>query len=376
VIRVRARWRWLVVVGGVAVLCCLPVLASALPVSVPRLTPFGLRERILGSAPLAYAGYAESDATFGLPSLEGLQNLTDLLDGVTRMRVWQAAPDRWRVDVLSDVAERDQYQLGGTGYLWDSGTQLLTRVNGQPAVRLPQPDDLVPPALAIRLLNEAGPRAKLSLLPPQRVAGRGAAGLRIVPASPASTIGQVDIWADPATGLPLRVEILSRSSRVPALETQFLQVSPWRPDPGVLTPRRGPGTGYSVTTASNLTSVLHNLDPEVLPGSLAGLPRRPSPQQYGEVGVYGGGLATFVVLTFRGGTGLTLLNDARSAGGAWLTDPNGVGVLASAPLVNLILMHPFRSRDTFLLAGLVGKDTLERAAAALAAKPDQDNLGL
>ena len=96
---------------------------------------------------------------------------------------------------------------------------------------------VVPPALAIRLLNEAGPRAKRSLLPPQRVAGYSAAGLRIVPASPASTIGQADIWADPASGLPLRVEILSRSSPVPALETQFLQVSPWRPDLGVLTPQ-------------------------------------------------------------------------------------------------------------------------------------------
>jgi hypothetical protein len=85
--------------------------------------PAQLRGRILGSAGQAYAGYAESDATFGLPSLQGLQSLAALLDGVTRMRVWQAAPDRWRVDVMSDIAESDQYQMGSVGYLWDSGSE-------------------------------------------------------------------------------------------------------------------------------------------------------------------------------------------------------------------------------------------------------------
>ena len=89
------------------------------------------------------------------------------------------------------------------------------------------------------------------------------------------------------------------------------------------------------------------------------------------MGVYGGGLATFAVLTFSGGTGQTLLNDALSAGGAPLSGSDGSGVLASAPLVNLVLMHPFGSPDTFLLAGLVSRDLLERAAAALAARPDQ-----
>jgi hypothetical protein len=87
------------------------VIASALPVSVPALTASQLRGRILASARESYAGYAESNATFGLPPLAGLTGLTSLLDGVTKMRVWQATPTRWRVDVLSDAGERDTYQL-------------------------------------------------------------------------------------------------------------------------------------------------------------------------------------------------------------------------------------------------------------------------
>ena len=102
----------LVVLAGVAALCCLPVLASALPASVPELTPRQLENSILGSQRMSFSGYAESDATFGLPPLPAFASVTPLLDGVTRMRVWQASPDRWRVDTLSDTGENDTYQDG------------------------------------------------------------------------------------------------------------------------------------------------------------------------------------------------------------------------------------------------------------------------
>ena len=107
-------------------------------------------------------------------------------------------------------------------------------------MRLPRAADLVPPTLAARVLAEAGPQARFSLLAPVRVAGQSAAGLRVTPADPASTVGQVDIWAAPASGLPLMVEIFGRGSGRPALESQFFQVSPWRPDPRVLTPSGAP----------------------------------------------------------------------------------------------------------------------------------------
>jgi len=175
-------------VAGAAVLCCLPVLASALPVSVPRLTARQLESRIIGSQRLAFAGYAESDATFGLPPLPAFSSVTPLLDGVTRMRVWQAAPDRWRVDTLSDTGENDTYQVGGSTFVWDSGEQLLTGIYGPQTVRLPRAADLVPAALAVRIINEAGPDATVSLLPPQRLAGQSAAGVE-----PAVEVRQRDL---------------------------------------------------------------------------------------------------------------------------------------------------------------------------------------
>ena len=356
--------------AGVAALCCLPVLASALPASVPALTPRQLENKILASQRLSFSGYAESDATFGLPPLPAFASVTPLLDGITRMRVWQASPDRWRVDTLSDTGENDTYLDNGTTYVWDSGEQLLTGIFGPEVIRLPRAADLMPAALAVRIINEAGPDAKLSLLPPQRVAGQSAAGLAVRPASPQSTIAQADIWASPATGLPLLVQVFGRGAAHPALESQFLQAGPWTPVDSVLTPQQGPGTGFTATTPANFAGVLKNLDNEVLPAALGGLARAPSPVT--QIGVYGTGLTAFAVLTFRHGTGGQLLTDALDAGAAPLSFTDGTGAIASAPLVNLALVHPYRSPDTFLLVGFVSRTTLEQAAAVLAAKPDQD----
>jgi hypothetical protein len=363
-------WRWVAVVAGVAVICCLPALASALPAGVPNLTPRQLESRILGSQSLSFSGYAESDATFGLPPLPAFSSVTPLLDGVTRMRVWQAGPDRWRVDTLSDAGENDTYQIGDDTFVWDSGEQLLTGIYGRETIRLPRAADLVPSALAVRLISEAGPGAKLSSLPPQRVAGQSAAGLAIRPASPESTIGQADTWASPGTGLPLRVEVFARGSAQPALETSFLEAGPWTPGGGVLSPVLGPGTGFTTTTPNDFAGVLKDLDDEVLPAALGGFGRERSP--IAQVGLYGGGLTSFAVLTFRHGTGEQLLRDALDAGAAPLSYADGTGAVASAPLINLALVHPYASPDTFLLVGLVSRTTLERAAGVLAAKPDQD----
>ena len=358
--------RWSVVAAGLAALCLLPVLASALPVRVPSLTARQLRGRILASAGESYAGYAESNATFGLPPLPGLTDVTSLLDGVTKMLVWTASPDEWRVDVLSDAGEHDTYQLGSRSYIWDSGEELLTEVLGQSPLRLPRAADLVPAPLAVRLLDEAGRGAAFSVIAPMRVAGQSAAGLRVTPADPASTIGHIDIWASPVSGLPLMVKVFAHGSASPALVSQFFQVSPWRPAAAVLTPVRGPGTGFTTTSASQLAGVLKNLGPVLLPTELAGRAREASIPPFYSIGVYGGGLATFVVLAVRR-SGLDLVANALSAGGIRLSVPDGSGALIQAPLLNAVILAPSRFFLSYLIVGTVSASLLEQAAASLVA---------
>jgi hypothetical protein len=350
----------------VAVLCALPLLASALPVDVPRLTAAQLRARILGSATMSYSGYAESNATFGLPPVAGLTGVTSLLDGVTKMRVWQAGPQWWRVDVLADAGERDTYQLGATGYIWNSGAQLLTQVlparPGTTTLRLPRAADLVPTSLAQLVLARVGTSAaRFSTLPPLRVAGQSAVGLGVTPTDPASTIGAVDIWAEPSTGLPLMVEVYGRGARTPALQSQFFQVGAWKPAGTVLTPPpRVPGSGFTTASPSNLNGALTNLSFELLPNSLAGRKRVSS--QVTNVGLYGSGLTLFTVLAVRGGN---FARDAQSDGGTPYTFPHGTGYLLSASLANAVIAQPNGSDDTFLIAGTVSSKVLLQAAVTL-----------
>ena len=171
--RVRGARRWAVVAVGLALLCGLPVIASALPVSVPALTASQLRGRILASADESYAGYAESNATFGLPPLER----PDRRDLTARRRdedaglAGGAEPVAGRRAVRRGRA-RHLPARGCRSYIWDSGDELLTEVRGRQPFRLPRPADLVPPALALRLLSEAGRQATFSVIAPRRVAGR------------------------------------------------------------------------------------------------------------------------------------------------------------------------------------------------------------
>jgi hypothetical protein len=358
-------WRWLVLVISVAVLCSLPVLASALPVSVPRLTAEQLRARILASQSIAFSGYAESNATFGLPPLGAFSSVASLLDGTTKMQVWQAAPTRWRVDTLSDASERDMYQLGtATAYTWDSDQQLLTEITGHQSIRLPVAADLVPSTLAIRILDEAGSHPALSILPPRRVAGQAAAGLRITPTDRASTVGEVDIWANPDTGMPLLIELFARGTSKPALQSQFFQVTPWHPDASLLTPRHTQSTEFTVTTANDFKSVLSNLLGRPLPATLDGRARTSTPVP--GTAVYGSGLAPFAVLAIRGAH--NLIDDAISAGATPFTTQFATGASASAPLVNIVVVSETGSPSVFLLAGLVSRTVLMRAALQLVAE--------
>jgi len=91
----------------------------------------------------------------------------------------------------------------------------------------------------------------------------------------------------------------------------------------------------------------------------------PSPPGFGTVSVYGGGLATFVVLGVR--TSQDLIGDALSAGGTALSVPGARAVLAGAQLVNAVLLQPDGFALTFLIVGTVSPAVLEQAAATLAA---------
>jgi hypothetical protein len=97
--------------------------------------------------------------------------------------------------------------------------------------------DLSPAELGRRLLAK-GTGETIAGIDAHRVAGRVAAGIRITPRAGStdaarSTISSVSMWADPATGVVLEVQI-DTGQKAPAFEAAFLDVDFTHPDADVM----------------------------------------------------------------------------------------------------------------------------------------------
>lgn len=361
----RSLRRWAIVAAGTALLCALPALVAAWPVPASAVTAAQLRARIISSADVSYQGYAESNVDLNLPNLPNLSGVIALLDGSTDQYVWYRSPQQWRADVVTTAGEDDTYQTSAGTYQWDYSGNVLTQVVGSQPVRLPRAADLLPPSLGVRLLRLAGRADRFTRLPSQRVAGVDAAGLRIVPTEAGTTITAVDIWADPATGLPVQVELFAVGSHAPVLTTRFLDVSLTRPPLTVLTPHPGPGVDKSVASLPDATGILNGYGPE-LPAELGRIRAAASPPGLPDVAVYGAGFARFAVVPLPVHAGTAVI-DAASSVGASIPMRGGTAVLVRTPLLTVVLARlPYG--PVYLLTGAVTSAVLERACANLLAE--------
>ncbi len=363
----QARRRWVSVAAGTALLCGLPALVGAWPVPVAAVSVAQLRARILSSAGVPYQGYVESTVDLGLPSLPDVGDVTSLLDGTTDQYAWYLSAADWRADVLTTAGETDTYQSAAYGtYEWNYGSNLLTQIVGSEPVRLPRAADLLPPALAQRLLSYAGTATRVSPLPAERVGGVDAAGLRLTPAESTSTISAVDVWAVPRTGLAVKVEIFGRDSTTPVLVSQFLAVSLTRPSAAILTPELGGGVNFATSTLPEVTRILHGYGPE-LPSSLGDVARVVGVPGLPDLAAYGSGLARFAVIPLPPSTGQSLIQAATTAG-VTVQLGSGTGVIIQTPLVTVLLSQQ-PTGPIYLLVGTVTATELERAAQWLPEYP-------
>lgn len=378
----QTRKRWSLVGAGLLVLGSLPALIGAWPVAAPDLDPGVLRDRILASSEVAYAGYAESDGSLGLPDLPAIDNVGALLGGLTRMRAWESAAGS-RVDVLTPTGERGLYEgparrprpVGpagsGTARLtaWDFEENVTTTLVGEPGLRLPRAADLIPPRLARRLLG--GPRGseRLEALPDRRVAGVAAVGLRLVPTDLETTVGHVDVWADPRTGLPVEVRITGRDGGAPGLRSRFLDLEqgPAAVPAAVLDPPYPVG-GDRADAVVAAVGRLDEFAPAVLPERLAGRASSQDVEDGTALRTYGQGFATFGAIALPAGLGFRVYDTARTAGGLAVELPGGAGVLLRTPLLNL-LVATSDSGPGYVLSGPVGPDLLSQAARELLRTP-------
>ncbi|SDH36008.1 hypothetical protein [Pseudonocardia oroxyli] len=353
----RVTRRWVLVGAGTAVL--LGAAAVTLPATASA-DPEDLRTRILAGLP-PHVGYAESTGRLGLPEIAALEQVTALFTSVTRLRTRYAGPEAWRVDELTPAGERDTYRLGGREYVWDFGANQLTVVSGETPVRLPRAADLVPSELARRLtsLTRADP---VSALPARRVAGFDAAGLRITPADPDTTVGRIDVWCDPASALPLRVEVAARGADQALLFTEFREVSLSTPE--ITVPTAPPGAGEVTAEAADLAGALRQLDAAPPPPRLAGRDLVPLAGGLPGVGVYGAGVSGFVLVPASRGIADRVIDGAPAAGGTVVDVPVGRAAILTTPLLSVAARGGIR-RGGVLVAGTVAPAVLDQALREL-----------
>jgi outer membrane lipoprotein-sorting protein len=351
--------RWLVVLLAAATLVGTPLLVRSRTPAPSDLAAVDLAQRVLASRQVAWAGTVHSSGTLQVPDNDSFANLAQLLGEDNDLRVWWRSPEDWRVDRLRGTGETDLFRQGGSTIRWvfESSTATVSPVSD---VRLPDASDLLPPTLG-RSLVQGARDSELSRLPVRRVAGVEAPGLRLVPEGSATTVERVDLWVDPASGLPLQVELTGRGGLRPLVRTTLLDLDRRTPDPGT-TIFDPPATAtLTYEDAVDVAAAAEGSATVDLPAELAGLGTR-SGRDPGAVGVYGRGPTSVLVVPLRGQVAYPLRERLR-AGGAEDTD---VGTLATLGPVGLLVTAD-EGRGTFLLAGTVTGKTLQRAAAELGA---------
>lgn len=366
-VRGTAARRWaLVVLVGVLLVVTPAVVASFSPASASA-DPNDLRARIAASADRPWTGYAEARAGLSLPKIAQLADVTTLLSGTTRMRGWYAAPNSSRTDVISAVGERDRYVTPQGQAVWDYGAELLTLVARDPVIRLPRPDDLLPPVLARRLLSGTAPTDRATALPARRVAGLDAAGVRVDVADPGTTVAALEIWADPATGLPVAVDVVPRGASAPVLSTAFAELAQGPPDPAALEPRQGVGAGLTRSPTSDLFGVLGRGPGDTLPATLAGRNRTPPQRGFRNLGGYGTTLSQVIAVPLPPDLAASLLQGITRAGAGRTLTVDGQGIALETPLLALAVVRTQDASRAWAVAGLITPDVVDRAAADLVA---------
>ena len=356
-------WRWAAVAAGVAVLVSLPLAVGALPASRTEVSATDLLGKVQASGAVGHSGYAESVGGLILPLTTDFTALTSLFGDRTRIRSFWRDEQDWRIDALQTTGEASTYRDGDADWTWDF-EQDSGSVAAEPVLRLPRVADVEPAALARRLLSEARP-ADVSRIPSRRVAGRDAAGLRLRPSDPGTTIDRVDVWADEATGLALRVEVFGKGTARPVLETAFLDFSTAVPPPSTTLFDPADPTRIRGGTNTDLAARINQFAPVTPPATLAGLPGRAGLTGLGSIGSYGSGLTLLVAVPLPGRISGSLADQLIDTPGATGT-PYGT-LLTVGPLS--LLLTDGAGRRSWLLTGTVTADTLLQAAKQLAADP-------
>jgi hypothetical protein len=355
-------WRWLVVASGALALAVTPALVAAVPTSTNHLTAAALLQQVKSSSGHAYSGYAESTGGLGLPVTRQFSSVADLFGGTTQMRVWWRSTRDWRLDTITLAGETDLHTSRLGSWTWDYESNAASYLPPvvDPEVRLPIAADLVPANLGRRLLSRATDN-EVTRLATRRIAGHSVPGIELRPTDRTSTIDRVDVWAEPNTGLALRVDVFGKGDLNSTLSTSFLDFSLITPKPAETAFLLPTGASIRTDTRPDFAAAIDRLGRGIPPPTLAGMPRTPL-EQGGSVGVYGRGVATFAAVPLPERTLSSLRTQLLATPGVVIAED---GTSVNVGPVTLFLSQRGTDGISWLLTGTVTLDALRAAAREL-----------
>jgi outer membrane lipoprotein-sorting protein len=355
---VTSTHRWLIVTLGTALIIATPLALRQLPAADTDTSASALLDQVLASTNAPYSGYAEALGTLQLPVADDLAELGPLFGERTRMRVWWRGPDSWRVDHIFATGEKDFIHTVRGTTTWEYEDARVVQFPNDRA-RLPRVPDLLPPEIA-KFLLDGVQESQVSRLPTERIVGLNAPGLRIQPTDDRSSIDHVDLWADPISGIPLRISIFDSSSDRLAMTSTFMDFTSDRPPADTTRFQPPPGASFDRPRVSDIADAANRFAPFTPPPTVAGFPRAHIPGLR-SVGVYGSGLTQFFAIPLWA-------DAARSLRAQLLVTPT-VQQLSQGPVLSVgplgLVLTEFPDGGGWLIAGTLSKEALGEVAQQL-----------
>ncbi len=365
------RLRWLAAPLAAALLlgayAMVPTLAGA--ESRPTLAPISARDLIakVGTASVpGLSGEITVTSRLGLPDLSQFVDdngefVTTLLAGTHTISIWQAGSDV-RLALPSTLAESDLIRNGNDVWMWQSSGQEVHHLTLDPhdgtdgRHQAPPEGAPTPEALADHFLSSVDPTTRVLVRDTVSIAGRPAYELVLAPKSGTTLVADVVIAVDSETGLPLRVQVLSRDSGTPAIDVGFSSIDFSVPAASEFAFTPPPGS--TVTEVGSAAGLLMPSGGRHGDGADKGDAPPPGDGDRTSKKVVGEGWDSVVVID--------LGSDAEAKGGLDMVKRLGSpvqGVWGSGRMIHTTLVNVLLTDDNRLLIGSVPEAGLEAIAA-------------
>ncbi|WUJ69083.1 hypothetical protein OG809_28725 [Kribbella soli] len=363
----RSR-RWLVPVTTVAVVAGVgalgPVVADASP-KLPTITAQDLLAKVQTAKVDGLSGTVRSNADLGLPSIPGMapgsRELTDLLGGQHTARVAFASPDKAKVSLIDNQAEQLWTTDGKSAWAYDSSKREATKLT-LPAHKTTKPEKALPEsydpqAVAKQFLDAIDPTTAVQVSGTEKVAGRDAYKLRLVPKTDKTTVGSVTLAIDSKTWVPLDVTVMPRTGNDPAVELGFTSVSFDVPSASSFTFTPPKGVKVTDQEVPATRERPHSVPPKLVKPAKPGAAQADKPtiigQGWDSVAMIRGADTAGLASNPAAGPLAQLLAKAPTVQGSW-----GKGKVLTTKMVSALITD-----DGRVFVGLVTPDTLQAAAA-------------